>query len=25
MCLVFLVGLAALPLAPETRGKPLPE
>ncbi|HUA63223.1 MAG TPA: MFS transporter [Verrucomicrobiae bacterium] len=25
MCLVFLVGLAALPLAPETKGKPLPE
>jgi MFS family permease len=25
MCLVFLVGLAALPFAPETRGKPLPE
>jgi hypothetical protein len=25
MCLVFLVGLAALPLAPETQGKPLPE
>ena len=25
MCLVFLVGLAALPFAPETRGNPLPE
>jgi MFS family permease len=25
MCLVFLVGLAALPFAPETRGEPLPE
>ena len=25
MSLVFLVGLAALPFAPETRGKPLPE
>ncbi|MFO0953145.1 MAG: MFS transporter [Isosphaeraceae bacterium] len=25
MCLVFLLGLAALPFAPETRGKPLPE
>jgi MFS family permease len=25
MCLVFLVGLAVLPFAPETRGKPLPE
>ena len=25
MCAVFLVGLAALPFAPETRGKPLPE
>jgi MFS family permease len=25
MCLVFLIGLAALPFAPETRGKPLPE
>jgi hypothetical protein len=25
MCLVFLLGLAILPLAPETRGKPLPE
>jgi MFS family permease len=25
MCLVFLVGLAALPWAPETKGKPLPE
>jgi MFS family permease len=25
MCLVFLVGLMALPFAPETRGKPLPE
>jgi MFS family permease len=24
MCLVFLVGLAALPFAPETKGKPLP-
>ncbi len=25
MCLVFLVGLAALPFAPETKGRPLPE
>jgi MFS family permease len=25
MCVVFLVGLIALPFAPETRGKPLPE
>jgi MFS family permease len=25
MCLVFLIGLAALPFAPETKGKPLPE
>jgi len=25
MCAVFLVGLAALPFAPETRGQPLPE
>jgi hypothetical protein len=25
MSLVFLVGLAALPFAPETKGKPLPE
>ncbi len=25
MCVVFLVGLVALPFAPETRGKPLPE
>jgi MFS family permease len=25
MCLVFLVGLATLPFAPETKGKPLPE
>ena len=25
MCLVFLVGLAALPFASETKGKPLPE
>lgn len=25
MCAVFLIGLAALPFAPETRGKPLPE
>ena len=25
MCLVFLVGLATLPFAPETQGKPLPE
>ena len=25
MCLVFLVGLFALPFAPETKGKPLPE
>ena len=25
MCCVFLIGLATLPFAPETRGKPLPE
>lgn len=25
MCAVFLIGLVALPFAPETRGKPLPE
>jgi len=25
MCLVFLVGLAVLPFAPETKGEPLPE
>jgi MFS family permease len=25
MCVVFLVGLLALPFAPETKGKPLPE
>ena len=25
MCLVFFVGLAALPFAPETKGQPLPE
>jgi MFS family permease len=25
MCLVFVIGLAVLPFAPETRGKPLPE
>jgi MFS family permease len=25
MCLVFLIGLAALPFAPETKGMPLPE
>ena len=25
MCLVFMVGLCALPFAPETQGKPLPE
>ncbi|MFO0900661.1 MAG: MFS transporter [Pirellulales bacterium] len=25
MCAVFLIGLAALPFAPETRGQPLPE
>jgi hypothetical protein len=25
MCGVFLVGLAVLPFAPETNGKPLPE
>lgn len=25
MCSVFLIGLVALPFAPETRGKPLPE
>jgi hypothetical protein len=24
MCAIFLVGLATLPFAPETRGKPLP-
>ena len=24
LCLVFLLGLAALPFAPETKGKPLP-
>ncbi len=25
MCLVFLLGMATLPFAPETKGKPLPE
>jgi MFS family permease len=25
MCVVFLLGLAALPFAPETKGQPLPE
>ena len=25
MCLIFLLGLAVLPFAPETRGRPLPE
>jgi MFS family permease len=25
MCLVFLIGLAAVPFAPETKGQPLPE
>jgi hypothetical protein len=25
MCSVFLVGLCALPFAPETKGQPLPE
>ncbi len=25
MCVIFLVGLAVLPFAPETRGRPLPE
>jgi hypothetical protein len=25
VCLVFLVGLAALPFAPETKDRPLPE
>jgi MFS family permease len=25
MCIVFLIGLLALPFAPETKGKPLPE
>jgi hypothetical protein len=25
MCSVFLIGLIALPFAPETRGEPLPE
>ncbi len=25
MCLVFIIGLLALPFAPETKGKPLPE
>jgi len=25
MCLVFVIGLLALPFAPETKGKPLPE
>jgi hypothetical protein len=25
MCAVFLIGLAVLPFAPETKGQPLPE
>jgi hypothetical protein len=25
MCLVFLIGLATVPFAPETKGRPLPE
>ena len=25
MCSIFLIGLVALPFAPETRGQPLPE
>jgi hypothetical protein len=25
MCSVFLIGLAVLPFAPETKGRPLPE
>lgn len=25
MCVIFLIGLIAIPLAPETKGKPLPE
>ena len=25
MCAVFVIGLLALPFAPETKGKPLPE
>jgi len=25
MCLVFLIGLATVPFAPETKDKPLPE
>jgi hypothetical protein len=25
MCSVFLIGIAILPFAPETKGKPLPE
>jgi hypothetical protein len=25
MCAIFLLGLAVLPFAPETRNKPLPE
>ncbi|HQR42462.1 MAG TPA: MFS transporter, partial [Gemmatales bacterium] len=25
MCSVFLIGIAMLPFAPETKGKPLPE
>jgi hypothetical protein len=25
MCLVFFIGLAVLPFAPETKDKPLPE
>jgi hypothetical protein len=25
MCAVYVIGLVALPFAPETKGKPLPE
>jgi len=25
MCAIFLLGLAVLPFAPETKGRPLPE
>jgi hypothetical protein len=25
MCVIFILGLAVLPFAPETKGKPLPE
>jgi hypothetical protein len=25
MCIVFVIGLLALPFAPETKGEPLPE